>query len=819
MKLYVSYQVEGGQDEWVPVHADSSLDEIRPAFVTVLACDKLLSRTSPKEMVDTAKYLGPMYFDLDSKDSIETAINDGKVLVNKLKAQGLAEDDLEVYLSGKKGLHILIPALVFMEKLSPVAKLPAIYKEIAFRFGTQSTDYAVYSGRSGRMFRTCYRQRENNNYRVRINSGELDALTADSYNLLCSKPTRTWVSKPAYKASFAILYEGIQQKVASLKKTKSKPVDAGTLRRHLPTIQRVMRGERLKEGVGFNKIAIQLGIYAHEAKLQIDQLIAQCQGLIANHSGDGYRYNTANKREAEIRRMYDYLDDSSGYDYALAPFQSLLAAEDAFPEEDGAEPTFTYEESFTGDSTAITARGTNYVVDTEQGEKHIMDGIFTDVTELVDIELGTLVVISAMLKTTTRTVEIKLERTDMVSSASLHRAVSQFGVSFTGTDIHARYIFAKMLKEVKENGKTVYVTQREGLDLIKLPTCDVADARTPFVVWSDRYGVKIPQGLKDQGVDIRFVGFPSQEGVMKTDLAHAAGWPEWSAKEENKIRMKDALTGMVNCQEPASLAKLVGWMTAALFSQLFRGAYNKFPLLHINGAAGSGKSEMTECLMHLFYVNADPPVLSPASSVFAITSAVAGSASIPVVVDEYKPTEMGPTVHGALKSLFRSSYNGHTISKGGGNRSKESFGALNQVLVSGPIVFISESIEQETALLERCIVLTLRRPNGRASHRLYSNFIKMQDNKDVLSVVGGLIAASIVNNYSVEKLKAEFDPIHFAARQRFGLVSREEISEDVEMEMKIGKPRVVYAHAVAQFGLQKFREALHYMFKEGSGIM
>ena len=66
MSLYRFYQMVGGTEEWQTTKAETDFDKIRPTFITVLSCDTLITDKSPKEMIDGAKYYGPMYFDLDS---------------------------------------------------------------------------------------------------------------------------------------------------------------------------------------------------------------------------------------------------------------------------------------------------------------------------------------------------------------------------------------------------------------------------------------------------------------------------------------------------------------------------------------------------------------------------------------------------------------------------------------------------------------------------------------------------------------------------------------------------------------------------------
>lgn len=812
MTLYRLYQLTGGTDEWVPIQDSESLEELKPTFVTVLACDTLLNKSSARELLDSAKYYGPMYFDLDSKD-ISESIAGAKALWIKLKGKyKLTEADVDVYLSGKKGLHLLISPTCFMEKQVPVSKLPAIYKEIAFNLAVDTLDFAVYSGGMGRMFRTHYNKRENDKYKVQITIDELESLTPESYDTIAASP-RPIVKLPSkFSPQFAILYEGIRQKIAAQRKVKSKPTDAATLARHLPTVQRLMKGEAVREGTGFNKIAIQLAIYAREAKLSEDELVENCAGLIANHSSDSYRYNTSFKREAELRRMFRYLEENSSYDYSIGPIKSMLEPEESVDDEYGEDS----EDDDEGAESGLILKNGGYYISTEQGDKHILDAKFKNIVILRQPDTEQISCMSGKIVVGRKVSAISLERADLSSSSALHKAVSLYGASFTGTDVHARYIFTHMLRESKSGGKTVYATEREGLDVLSMPMSEIEDARKPFIVWSDANGVILPENLVEQGLDVRFMGYPTPEGVMKTDLAKAPPFPEWIAVPGNKQAMLSMLRGLLGCQSPASISKLIGWMTSCFYSQLFRRAYGKFPLMHINGVAGSGKSETVEGLMHMFYYKGEPLIMSPASTNFALISAIAGSASIPVIVDEYKPHTMNPTRLNELKANFRSSYNTQSVSKGGGNRTKDNFAALNTVKLTGPVMFIAEAIEQETALLERCVVVTLRRPSGLMYTRYAPKFNLFKANQACLAILGQQLAADIISGFSVDKLRDMFEPIHYEARKRFLPDPDAKDLDSMEKSKWFSRPRTVYNHAVAEFGVHRFKAMLFKMFPEES---
>ena len=815
MTLYHSYQLVGGEENWEVTQSTTDFNALKPTFITVLATDVVLTKSSVREMIDGARYLGPMYFDLDSED-ISASIAGAKKLVVKLKAYGLEDTDIEVYLSGKKGLHILIQPSVFMDKPVPVSKLPTIYKEIAFIFAVDTVDFAVYSARRGRMFRTCYNVRENGNYKVPITCAELSELDSIRYNELCKSPRTVLRETPNFRPKLAIVYDELKQKIVKLKKVKPKPVDAQTLKGHLPIVQRLMKGEGVKEGIGFNKIAIQLAIYAHAAKLSEDQLITQCAGLIEKHHGDGQRYNSVFKRTRELSRMFNYLEDNSGYDYALGPIAVMLTRKEESTDPDDPDSEDDFDEEVIDTSGGIFEKGVNYFVGGDE-EKLILDALFKEPLLLHSVEDGKIICMSANIQVQKKTVPAPLELSDFGSSSSLHKRVNSYGAAFTGTDTHAKCLYRNMVREAKLNGVTVYATDKEGLNVLNMPFSDIVEARDPFTVWADASGVRIPQTLKDQGLEIRFVGFPDPQGSIKTDLAKAPTFPVWASQPGNRDDMLTMLRSMLLCQEPAILAKMLGWAVACFYSQLFRRVYRQFPLMHINGTANSGKSQMMFRFMKLFFYKGQETFTSPnAATKFALAKMVSESASIPVMIDEYKVASMGMNKHEEMKDLFRLSYNGGYIVKGGGNRGNDNFGALSKVTLTGPIVFLAEAIEQESATLMRCVVVTIKLPAGRLRGGYTENYKRFEQHERCLGIIGQHIAATVIQNVTLDDLKTEFDPILKVAMDTYFTPNSADPPEVANQKTKT-VDRIVYNHAVAYYGLLKFKEAICTMFPAEAG--
>lgn len=810
--MYVHYQREGGSEAWGTVKADTDLSSIKPTFVTVLSLDTLLDDAPQREVLDRVKYQGPMYFDLDAAD-ISESIEGGKALLAKLLEEGLSESDIEIFLSGKKGLHFLIPEECFMEKVAPVVKLPAIYKEMAFKLAVDTVDFKVYTARKGRMLRTCYNIRENGNYRVPISAVELKTLTPESYGELCKAPR--YVAKtlaPSFKAKFALIYEAALQKISSIKRRKPKPVDSAQLKQHLPVVQQILKGEGLGDA-GFNKLAIQLCIYAREANWSCDQLVENAQGLCTNHQSDG-RYNSPKRREAELRRMYDYIYDNPAYDYDLSALRSCLKKETikltvSVDEETGETVT---EQSVTLTS-GVNDRGTHYVaMKADEGETVISDFVFRDIVQLLDSKDGSVVAYRLRIKD----VIAVLTPTTFTSSSGLQNAIAKFGGTFTGTDTHSRGIG----NMVREKAKDHYIVETEGLNLVKLPTVKALAGRS-FIVWSDRFTMIAPPDIQEAGIKLEFLGYPDERGVIQTDLTQAPKLADWIELEGNRERLAARVKDLCKANMPETVSKALGWMIAANYTALFHNSYQQFPLLHIYGPSGSGKTTLTKMLLKMFYYLEQPKETSPGSTPFALQALLAGSSSIPVLLDEWKPSHMSRDVTEKYRGIFRDVYNGKPSVRGGGSRGRDSFNSLNTQSQAAPLIFAAESAETETAIVHRSVMLSFRRGGKQQTGAALAAFLRLRKDQEFLPILGRHLAGTALASTTPESFKERFDKIYDWAINRYMLVEGDdeklasgEITQEVYNNKARTEQRPLFNSAVVLFGLVTLRETLRTVLME-----
>jgi len=804
-KLYKYYQKTGGSEDWKAVHAEKDLSEVSPTFVTVLSLDRLLDGTETREELDAVKYLGPLYFDLDSAD-IEESIAGGKKLLDKLTKAGLEESQVSIFLSGKKGLHFTIEPSVFIAKVVPVARLPAIYKEIAFDLAVNTLDFAVYTAKRGRMFRTCYNQRENGNYKVPITVEELNSLTAESYEALCKYPRVARTANATYNEEFSLVFDKAQQKISSIKKRKPKVTDRQTLVKLLPDVQRILKCDGLAD-LGFNKLAIQLAVFARESNWGADELVENAQELVNKHVSDG-RYSTPRKREHELRRMFDYVHDNEAYTFDEQMLKSCLSkkkislndiaeeSDESFEDEDIVRSIFKAGNCYRAAATTV-----------DGATKRISNFIFKNIEVLWSPFERQIAQISATVLGN----DVILTPKSFTASATLQNSVAACGGSFTGTDNHAR----ELLDMISEQTPSSYAIHSEGLNMVNLPAHPDKDVSTRhFLVWADRFTLVKPPWLEDYEVDLKFVGLEDTRGLYRTDLTRGPSLQDFFSSQSNRLRAALMLKNMFTCASPLTVGRMLGWMAAAHYKAIFQKTYGKFPMLHVYGMSGLGKTEFTSSFLKLFYLHEEPRMVTPATTPFAFSQLMGASASIPLLLDEWKPSMQPSTVTEKYRALFRDIYNGKGQLRGGGNKTNASLAALTSVPLSAPLIYVAEAPETEPAIVERSIMVPFKRGGGTVQGLAQSiAFAEYKDNLDIWSVVGRHIAASAVMSDFEEEFKPEFakllDWVTRNARVtpedtenlKGGALSK----RDYDRKLNV-KDRPVYNSAVALYGLRKIRD-------------
>ncbi|MCB9759148.1 MAG: DNA primase [Alphaproteobacteria bacterium] len=242
------------------------------------------------------------------------------------------------------------------------------------------------------------------------------------------------------------------------------------------------------------------------------------------------------------------------------------------------------------------------------------------------------------------------------------------------------------------------------------------------------------------------------------------------------------LPTLLQLNRPEVMLPVVGWFFAAPFKPLVMEALGHFPILMVSGTQGSGKTTLlTQVMLPLAgYTRTEP--FSATDTHFARIRLLSATASIPLVIDEYKPSDMTQRHLAELHRVLRRVYNGEVESRGRPDQ------RVNTYALSAPVCLSGEACPDDPALLDRFVSVSPNR-NDLASHPLY---------REALRTLRALDLAALAQDYARFSLSIEAGPlIQEALRDTRALLARLPNGERAS-------PRCQDNLAVVVFGLAMF---------------
>lgn len=769
MTMYCFYQTESG-GKWhtaLATERENLVAAKGAKLITALDVDNDFSETMTQAEYADVKYVGDLFFDFDD-ETVEASIENFKRFLTKLKAMNVNLDQCRTYATGGRGFHFFIPMKMFLTDSAKagIAGLVHTYKEMAKTLFVDGMDLRVYSAKKGRQLRCSNVQRENLLHKVQITSSDAMNMTGELFKVMCAAPRPAFAPEPAeFNADLALLYAQSRDKIvkALAAQRKRKPAPDVLLKfrekKEWPeAVFNLLNGVGVNPSAGWNQISLQLALIAAQLGFDDKKLLEDAEVLLREHKGDSGRYGNYRARKSDLRQMWGYISESPCYEFSLGGFLSIVAPEfrgnvdiaqgDFVPDKPKQKaPTITDKvEVASGDEPEA-----DEVPDAED-----TDDDDDDVDERYPVRLSTQGIFVRTEAGYASVAELGLTSPEMVftldnedvqgfivdvhssgipkgrhmlpmsaisSKASLNAWAGKWGVGMRASDNQVSYVRDILRGHAVKQKSIVYTTMREGLDIVKVPG-DNTDDNTD-VIWVSDGATYSSKGIKYQ--------LRSNLGnmVFRSDLLSA---PKLEESD------KHIITSMLNMNTTKNTALLLGWFVAAFMCQHFRQKFDRFPSLQVFGQAGAGKSTTAKLLMHLHYYKNKPQILaSSGNTAFAIKSFVTGSASIPIIFDEFKPREMNKQVKDALHNVFRTNYDGSTmasgtVSKDGSNREVDLVSPVNVA----PIAFIGEAIDDQAAILERCVIV----PLSKADQQSTVNVMEMQ--KDSYKL--GKLGRHILNN-------------------------------------------------------------------------
>lgn len=825
MTMYFFYQ-ETEKSKWFPALAserESVIRQRKPALVSVLDVDNSFDADLTLDEIRNLRYSGPLYFDWDASD-INEATQHFKEFLTNLQARGVPLDMLRLYATGKKGYHCEIPMQVFMGKVpaNGLPNLPDIYREIAHALYVPTLDLRIYTARRGRMWRCPNVLRDNGKYKVQISADEALNMTTALYDQVCSSPRNALpIEPPAFNAELGLLYAQSRDKVEKgVTKKKSKKAQSEPLKKFggewPETLQHILLGVTVKPGVGWNMISMQLAITASELGKTEEQMLADAEPLIISHESDSTRYNSPRKRRDDLREMFRYVAGNPCYEFSVGGVMALVMPEvrancdlsigDFIPDTPltvvaGAtgEGADTHD---TQDTTEAEGDPTVEIIPEEEENAPIRlsrAGIFTrnetGYVKACAIGMGRVTLLRKMDEVDVgyevevfkdgKPKGLHIVPMDRLASKANFQAWSfTWSASMGASDAQTSKLADILSRRAERNNNVTYIVTREGIDLLVRPgKPGQTEATATELVWSCPEKV-----VSSKGGNYRFRSNLDKYGAFRSDLMNAPALTEEDA---------DLIENLLQINTTENLGKLLGWFSAAFLCQIIRRYYRQFPSLQCFGQAGAGKSKTTGLLNHLHYYLKEPKsLMAQGQTQYPMLAAMGSSASQPVIFEEVKAREMSKPLKDFLLNLFRNNYDGHMMARG--TLTKDASAkeiTINEFDNSGPVAFVGESVENQSAILERCIVVSLSKQDryGKNEH-----FHAVAERRTDLGKLGKAIACNVLA-LDIAQMRKDFDGIFKQVRRSIG-----PRAEEFE--------RPAFNIAVVVLGLKLLQDTLHPVF-------
>lgn len=704
--MYLFYQKSGGDESWKYLEDNAQnrkiLADKKAAFVAALSISAVDQTDYEK-----VKYKGDLYFDIDSED-LNESITVARSLINKLRK--LEVEDFSVYLSGKKGLHITVPAKVF-SRGGQVKFLPYIYGKMAERLEVAGLDFAVYSGGKGRLWRqTNVLRKETNTFKVQIDPDTLITLNEEKYRVLVSSPAPILEPPKDIKKSLPLaeMYEYCKVQVEEEEKTKLKfefeaIPELEELKDVPGCIKKLVSTGDEKLHANFNRAAMQLAGYIKSSGLEI-KVINELVSTMAKNVKSG-TYNTYKKRVQHIKsqlRRAKY-DPRMGYSpkylfSTMEPCGGCILCDGSLDkyygdnkssenEIDGC-PIFEYEGRY-----YVRIGKVDKPISTFTLSPVLYSETFDQTTGFSERESTTLDLNYSHLG------EQKTYRRNL--DERCWDSVSSFKKSISGID---NLVFRGGESDLQDLKHFVFSQDVQMGRITKVKSCGImaqkinTTGKTMLVYTEPNYSVNVFGEENTHEVHTNIQSPPNVFGAPNLD-------------PENEVHINLAKK-ICTINDPYNMAQILGWFIICHFKPHVLACEKQFPVLGLWGNAGSGKSKTAAIMSYLHGVDfegSDDMVTCGGSTPWSLGTYVSTSTSTPRLLDEFNPAKMDKRKFLQIVDLLKGCWNQQTMTKG--QLSRRSDGAeIAETKLTGAVCVMAEQYPaSEAALIQRMVTVKLSR--------------------------------------------------------------------------------------------------------------
>lgn len=698
MFRYFQRSEEGG---WTPIPDGPDVEDKALADnarkLTILAVSEAVSEDTDR---DHLSYRGPLYFDIDYKGDLAEAIRSAKDLCRTLiDKYGLAPEAIWPFCSGSKGMHILVPEVVFSSGRA-MKMLPLVYKEMARVLCVPGMDFQVYSTGRGNSFRIPNIQRADGNYRVPITVEELFNLDPEAYKQYVSAPRRLIRADPKSLKSPALesLFEQAKR-VAKEKPRLIKVVEIEALKKvaaEPPACIRTLMEGKTRPDSTFNQVAMQAASWA--ARSGADDVVYRAAMSKIAESTTSSQYDTAKLRYDHLMGLVRYARATPRFGFSCVAMRSVLAYRPcegcALEQELGEADEAAVLQSELGiyqDSTGwYRKRG-------EDGKERLSNYTLVPAQQIMEVPQDGRAAVRVATKVD---VYYQGERVthSLAEEAAFETKHGFLGLirgikacAFLGTDLDVQRIKAWLFSQMDSSDEVSRVFSA-GIH------CEMRDGALMRTYVEPGYSVN---QYRVEGTHL-----------LTGNLFSPPKLKEVPNLEPGSKELKRIFHHFVQLNQADVMGLAIGWFAAAHLRQHLHYEFSQFPVLSIWGAAQSGKTTLVSLLLQLNGCDfiGDDGFMNAAllRRVFVLDEFVSSTTTIPRVLDEANKSKMKEN-YTYMCELLKAAWNMQSSGRGSlstGVDGRNRGGAkIQRYPITSPCVTLSEQPHDMPALVQRSVTI------------------------------------------------------------------------------------------------------------------
>ena len=719
MKTY--YQKEDHhRSEWLPVE-QKVWKKVRKEAAYHFGI-YFMSETPNPELnnLDKVRYRGDLWFDIDHKpqegetqeDALQRSITDLHSLRAYLHSAGVQDSHIQVFASGSKGFHLVVPGKIFGSS-NPIKDLPRIHRfmveDIIREANLKGVDTSLYCMGKGKMLRVENKQRQNGKYKVLLTPTEVAHMTPAMYDTCVSDPRGDTPNlDPGEDRSEALmkLFESCKARVQAVNLDNATVISQemmDSLEGEIPRcVELIVTAQSINPVDGaFNGAKMSLARYLGTSGLSENQ-----QNQLIDQFATNWNSSKNPTKADRVQATKSALSFGKENGFSCKLMKRVLTVDPC-----NGCPIREQEIAQLESNTSLLETDSGYFKTGQNGSLiQITNFTITPVLkqegdlESPDFSPDQFVMYEYAVKCDGKVLSknLSLQSKAWISTREFKTEIQNWNkLTYIGTDNDLQNLKAFVMSDEKLAGiPMIKQHKRIGFHYHVDPDRDIKE-----LVWVQPGFSINASGVKDT---VRYSGNTcSKLPCLRIQEFNVLKDGKFNPEDFNQPESLEELKILYKMQPAGVMSVMFGWSCATwLWEHLRQANLQHSPILSLWGLAGAGKTSLAGLVAHLGgadYTNNEVYSLDGATP-FPFKEELSKYSTLPRVVDELNKPKLRYSIYRAIIGVVKAAATGNALPQGMlGKRGAR----VDDRVITAPVIILGTEENRESEIQDRAISLMI----------------------------------------------------------------------------------------------------------------